>query len=338
MLAETATVSKVFITMPAPEVGMPLPTDAKTGSTSNTQVTKVEWSGEADHGNMISGKDYIATFTVEIKPDRDAAFSTRSITATVNGSSTGVKVARIVNSKVEVAYFTNPSAISADPLPGTGDTVEHYRMDLDLSMELPVAGVKPADSKVAVDESRYTLLKVEWSGELEADQLSNITRLLLDYPNPDPSYLTAFWSNDYQTCFHNIQEVWPSPKVDAKKFFSDLDAKININASGLDYPFHSSGYLNGKLTIFVPDTQMPKSLLSYSSSPINPPYSVKVYSGDVYEAYKQGPPPGGTGVPAMSTPQGSGPPAAWCRTSPASGPTCITTPANGAASMRGRTA
>ncbi len=124
--------------------------------------------------------------------------------------------------------------------------------------------------------------------DLSSDDFSTITRLLLDYPDADPGYLTAGWINHYTLCFHNIKEVWLSPQIDAKKFLQDLEKADLYGDEGL-YKKHSSGVLNGMLTIFVPDSQMPKGLLSYSSTPTDPTYSVKVYSGDVYAAYKQGP-------------------------------------------------
>ena len=46
---------------------------------------------------------------------------------------------------------------------------------------------------------------------------------------------------------------------------------------------------NGFCTIYVSDEgELPKGLLSYSSKPLSPVYFVKVYSGDVYEAFKKG--------------------------------------------------
>ena len=49
-----------------------------------------------------------------------------------------------------------------------------------------------------------------------------------------------------------------------------------------------SGMMNGYCTIYVPESELPKGLLSYSSKPLSPVYFVKVYSGDVYEAFKKG--------------------------------------------------
>lgn len=123
--------------------------------------------------------------------------------------------------------------------------------------------------------------------DLTSDDFSNITRLLLDYPGADPSYLIAGWINNYEGCFHNIKEVWLSPQVDAKEFFSALERADLYGDEGV-FKKHSSGVLNGSLTIFVPDSQLPKGLLSYSSEPQEPTFAVKVYSGDVYAAYKQG--------------------------------------------------
>ncbi|MDE6107916.1 MAG: S-layer homology domain-containing protein [Oscillospiraceae bacterium] len=121
--------------------------------------------------------------------------------------------------------------------------------------------------------------------DLDVEQRSTITRLLLDYPGADPCDLTGVWWQYYEDCYHNLKEVWLSPKVDAKAFLDGLK-EDEADGGGIAY---SSGIMNGMLTIFVPDSQLPKGLLSYSATPTNPYYSVKVYSGDVYNAYEQGP-------------------------------------------------
>ena len=96
------TVNKIVITMTAPKVGEPLPTDAHTASTGSTHVTKVEWT-PAD-GTMRYDTAYSVVFTIEIKPDKDAQFTTKTFNTTVNGKSDGVTTKRVSNSKVTVSY------------------------------------------------------------------------------------------------------------------------------------------------------------------------------------------------------------------------------------------
>ena len=95
-------VNKIVITMTAPKVGEPLPTDAHTSSTGSTQVTKVEWT--PDDGTMRYDTAYSVTFTIEIKAGKDAQFTTKTINTTVNGKSSGVTTKRVSNSKVTVSY------------------------------------------------------------------------------------------------------------------------------------------------------------------------------------------------------------------------------------------
>ena len=117
---------------------------------------------------------------------------------------------------------------------------------------------------------------------LKSDESLNVTRLLVDYPTATASYLYG------QSPLQNIREVWLSPQVDSweyindlQEFFEQLGDDLCIGASG--------GIMNGFCTIYVSDEgELPKGLLSYSSKPLSPVYFVKVYSGDVYEAFKKG--------------------------------------------------
>ena len=117
---------------------------------------------------------------------------------------------------------------------------------------------------------------------LKSDESLNVTRLLVDYPTATASYLYG------QSPLQNIREVWLSPQVDSweyindlQEFFDQLGDDLCIGASG--------GMFNGFCTIYVSDEgELPKGLLSYSTKPLSPVYFVKVYSGDVYEAFKKG--------------------------------------------------
>ncbi len=122
---------------------------------------------------------------------------------------------------------------------------------------------------------------------LKSDESLNVTRLLVDYPTATASYLYGYVSQGFP-CLQNIREVWLSPQVDSweyindlQEFFEQLGDDLCIGASG--------GIMNGFCTIYVSDEgELPNGLLSYSSKPLSPVYFVKVYSGDVYEAFKKG--------------------------------------------------
>ena len=122
---------------------------------------------------------------------------------------------------------------------------------------------------------------------LRSDESLNVTRLLVDYPTATASYLYGNIVLGF-VCLQNIREVWLSPQVDSweyindlHEFFEQLGDDLCIGASG--------GIMNGFCTIYVSDEgELPKGLLSYSSKPLSPVYFVKVYSGDVYEAFKKG--------------------------------------------------
>lgn len=117
---------------------------------------------------------------------------------------------------------------------------------------------------------------------LKSDESLNVTRLLVDYPTATASYLYG------QSPLQNIREVWLSPQVDSWEYINDLQ-EVFADLGAALYFDGSGGMFNGFCTIYVSDKgELPKGLLSYSSKPLSPVYFVKVYSGDVYEAFKKG--------------------------------------------------
>ena len=117
---------------------------------------------------------------------------------------------------------------------------------------------------------------------LKSDESLNVTRLLVDYPTATASYLYG------QSPLQNIREVWLSPQVDSWEYINDLQ-EVFADLGAALYFDGSGGMFNGFCTIYVSDEgELPKGLLSYSSKPLSPVYFVKVYSGDVYEAFKKG--------------------------------------------------
>ena len=117
---------------------------------------------------------------------------------------------------------------------------------------------------------------------LKSDESLNVTRLLVDYPTATASYLYG------QSPLQNIREVWLSLQVDSWEYINDLQEVFADLGSAL-YFDGSGGMFNGFCTIYVSDEgELPNGLLSYSSKPLSPVYFVKVYSGDVYEAFKKG--------------------------------------------------
>lgn len=118
---------------------------------------------------------------------------------------------------------------------------------------------------------------------LKSDESLNVTRLLVDYPTATASYYLYG-----QSPLQNIREVWLSPQVDSWEYINDLQKFFEQSGDDL-WIGASGGIMNGFCTIYVSDEgELPNGLLSYSSKPLSPVYFVKVYSGDVYEAFKKG--------------------------------------------------
>ena len=136
-----------------------------------------------------------------------------------------------------------------------------------------------------------------YDSKLRSDESLNITRLLVDYPSATAAYLHQIDREKY-IYLQNIREVWLSPQVDVWAFIDELQDEFleDEYQAGtkddfikyVDKLWFSGGMMNGSCTIYVPESELPKGLLSYSSKPLSPVYFVKVYSGDVYEAFKKG--------------------------------------------------
>ena len=142
-----------------------------------------------------------------------------------------------------------------------------------------------------------------YDSKLSSDESLNITRLLVDYPSATASYLHLIYG-ERTICLQNIREVWLSPQVDVYAFINELryqfiqdEYQAGTKDDFIKYRdydenaklfLYSGGMMNGSCTIYVPESELPKGLLSYSSKPLSPVYFVKVYSGDVYEAFKKG--------------------------------------------------
>ncbi len=143
-----------------------------------------------------------------------------------------------------------------------------------------------------------------YDSKLCKDESLNVTRLLVDYPSATANYLHHL-HHVRVICLQNVKEVWLSPQVDAYAFINELRYKFIYDeyqagtkadfikyrdyARDYDSDFsYSGGMMNGSCTIYVPESELPNGLLSYSSKPLSPVYFVKVYSGDVYEAFKKG--------------------------------------------------
>ena len=135
-----------------------------------------------------------------------------------------------------------------------------------------------------------------YDSKLRSDESLNITRLV-DYPSATAAYLHQIDREKY-IYLQNIREVWLSPQVDVWAFIDELQDEFleDEYQAGtkddfikyVDKLWFSGGMMNGSCTIYVPESELPKGLLSYSSKPLSPVYFVKVYSGDVYEAFKKG--------------------------------------------------
>ena len=152
------TVNTIKITMTKPTVGKALPTDAE-ATTASSYVTSVEWLGETDNGLMRANTAYSATIMVEIKPGKDAKYTTGTINATVNGGSTGVVVSRISDTKVRIRY--NLSAAGTPVKALTSFTIH---------TSVPRVGGALNKNATTYGTSDVEVTSAEWTGELDSNR------------------------------------------------------------------------------------------------------------------------------------------------------------------------
>lgn len=306
------TVNKIVITMTAPKVGKVLPTDAKVPATVSTQVTQVEWQGRSEGATMDYDTEYTVVITVEIKPEKDAKFTSKKdgINATVNDKKASVE--RVSNTLVKVSY-TFPLVKSQ----ATKDE-EKYQAQLAKRYSLAEADANyPLGQPLTILVSEDTVNVAEvntwqqWSGWHTALRGTSITNVLgkgfytLDGEFIDTSgapRINKNYSDTLQTyrptrvvydlyrkidfslaeqC--NVKEFWLSPKCDIQGILDNIGREQLPSDWGGDRDrFGTYDHI-----LFIPDSVYPNGP-TYSGGTI-PGCRVMLYSGDdVYAAAEKG--------------------------------------------------
>lgn len=161
----TGAITKITITMSDLKVGKPLPTDAKTAANVSTEVVKVEWTGQSANGVMMYDVLNPVEITVKIKDGKDAKFSTKTISATINYRKATVER---VDDKTALVRYTFEAAKSA-ALKAAEDA--HTVHPLDVSVTTPNEAETP-DTVGKINGNGvhyYTVTGISWAGELDGN-------------------------------------------------------------------------------------------------------------------------------------------------------------------------
>lgn len=120
-----------------------------------------------------------------------------------------------------------------------------------------------------------------------------VTKVIVDTDDQRIYTQTASDVNNYIQGAYNIREVWLSDKVDAMTFILSMcgqmrfgyDDDTKIYTPDISYLFHSQ-----RATLFIPESAVAGILARFNRPTWAYPtlYGIKVYSGDVYNAYKKG--------------------------------------------------
>lgn len=150
-------ITKVRLTIDAPESGRYPADTAELPSTAHSTVKKVEWSGKLDaDGTFMYRTTYKVTVTLGIKKDANYYFSSKSINATVNGKEAD-EVLWYADDEITVTYTF--------PQFGTGDILTMAR----ITLEAPAVGARPADTAHMPSTASTYIKNLTWSGPLDAN-------------------------------------------------------------------------------------------------------------------------------------------------------------------------
>ncbi|MBO7318674.1 MAG: S-layer homology domain-containing protein [Clostridia bacterium] len=277
------------ITIDAPKAGEPLPTNASMPESASTYVTNVEWSGTLDeNGNAKAGEKYTVKITVRVKDSASDTFMMKSQgKPTVNGNSAKLtEVSKDFKEGIIQYAFgsgkgTASSAVQSSDKPKLS---EEQTLDLRKIYSVQEANARWAEgypqhpSELIINTQDKSLSRIYVDADYEALCLK---RVLLDYEvefyNEDDAYAMVYLSN--------LKEVWLSPKVDLHAFIGNLSR----NSRFQKLFFESGGATTYNFTLYVSDTTLPNGYdSSWYLDNTHKMFRTKIYSGDVYEAFKQG--------------------------------------------------
>lgn len=117
-----------------------------------------------------------------------------------------------------------------------------------------------------------------------------LTKVIVDTGNEEDYKRFAEDLSRYQTGYYNLKEVWLSDKVNAVEFMRELDEGMKSNLFPNYYHFygHSTMFLAGDATLCVPASQAAAVKAQMARHSKFPCYTVRTYTGNVYEAQKAG--------------------------------------------------
>lgn len=184
-----ASITSFRVNISAPSIGKKLHTNAT--NSSKLKVTNIEWSGETDsEGKAIYDVAYTVTFTVEIKEGEDARFSSKSLTATVNGRKES-KVERISGTRALLSY-TYPAVNLAE------------RQEKQAAQE--------AEAEAAVDSRRLTMAEADEKRPLNQPITIVVNKGTVDTSRGSAANYVAATRNKLTTL--DGQEILDVPTVD----------------------------------------------------------------------------------------------------------------------------
>ena len=295
-----SSITELKATVTEPAVGKK-PSDV-TVNNSRLQVKETNWEGNFNEdGTFKAGEVYTVIYKINFKNYKDVV--NYRIKPAANKSTLNGNLAEITfKDGIENATlkYTFPALteqgikVAEKPKISTEDTLDLTKIySVQEAYNRWAEGNPQHPTELIINDQKISLSGIyPGNGSYEALCLK---RVLLDYEVTKFNEADAF----AMVYLSNLKEVWLSPKVDVVAFLENLETYPKEaqypNLKG--YMFDSGGALTYDFTLYVSDASLPNGYVdgwSRTSSGWDPVgyanlmFKTKLYSGDVYEAFKKG--------------------------------------------------
>ena len=249
-----------------------------TTSHPEIEISNVAWVGELNKdGTYIAGKTYdvIITFKIKGNVNKILAANIKYKKTTVNGE--------------EISYDVSQRS----------DRAGYVRKTFEVKPPKPVVNLKNVFTQAQADERWVTVYPMHPTeiiikeGEKLTDVCDSSTvemkncvkKIVLDYTYNS----TQSWYHDAYRLdrYPNLEELWLGPNVDPELFLNHYyDDRFGFTGDEITVPYDTVNIDSQKATIFLPEAnaeRLPERKDIYKRS------TLKLYSGELMDAYKKGP-------------------------------------------------
>lgn len=309
-------IKSIDVTMNLPSGGMTLDDGEKLAMTSaktafgdlvekgGASIYEITWEGEFENDDsgprFKAGYSYQATIKLMLDTngpyvcdyvmrDGDYYLDGTMLKVTVNGQPARVRIS--------APYFPCFTVVLTVP-GGKGGTLkkENLFFDYTANKEKTRSTAAPyttADADALCGAMHphdvVTMTSLDDLAEFDGPSKVFLTKLIIDTADKNTSAemarrLATFYG------YSNLKEVWLSDKVDALAFVNTLNREMcsKLWADTYNYTKNSTGFFTGEATLCIPAKSVAAVKAKLALRASFPCYTVKSYTGDVFQAQKAG--------------------------------------------------